>query len=262
MHAHRYTAALALVLVATLLFAGCGQTPEKPPTTPAAEQPAPPKRPELTPPFESALIALRDMNEAAKVKDWVKTKNEVTKFRTEWEKVRYVLRDEDPRLEQHIEDGAVELDHELTKPENEIRVYEFDEEAVKIGRLLSQAAELLGTPIKEELIQRDPTAEIPYNKEQRIEVTLVDHKILPEVIEVDQHTKVTFVVTNKGMDNHEFVIGYYALEVEDVKPGETKELTFVTIDAGEFETACHYPGHYEVGMHGKLIVKPAKLKQQ
>jgi len=252
---------LALALTGVMLMAGCGPA-AKPPTTPTTDPVVEAKRPELTPPFEAALTALKAMNASAKTRDWVATKTEFTKFRAEWETIRKVLREEDPRLEQHIEDGAVELDHEFTKPPLEIRVYEFDEETVKLGRLLSDAAELLGTPIREDLVQRDPTEEIPYNQEKRIEVSLVDHRIEPAVIELEQHTKVTFVVTNRGRDIHEFMVGYYALEVEDLKPGETKELTFVTIDAGEFETACHYPGHYEVGMFGKMIVKPADLKKQ
>ncbi|MFZ5817773.1 MAG: cupredoxin domain-containing protein [Bacillota bacterium] len=254
--------ALATLLLGSLILAGCG--PAKAPTnTPAGQttETKKPLRPELTAPFESALIALKEMNAAGKEKDFVKAETAFRTFREHWEKIRTPLRDQDPKLEQHIEDGAVELDVEFKKPTEEIRVYELDEETVKLGRLLSQAAELLGVPIREELIQRDPTMELPYNTEKRVEVTLVDHKIEPKVIELEQHTKVTFVVTNRGHEVHEFVIGYYALEVEEVLPGQTKELTFVTIDAGEFETACYYPGHFEVGMYGTLKVKPAELKK-
>lgn len=255
----RYVVAAALLGV--MILAGCG--PAKNPTKPPAQQSGEnqkPQRPELTAPFEGALIALNAMNEAGRAKDFVKAETEFRKFREHWTEIRTRLRDEDPKLEQHIEDGAVELDHEFTKPKNEIRLFEFDEETVKLGRLLSKGAEYLNVPIRQELVQKDPTEEIPFTKEQRIAVTLVDHRIEPKVIEVDQHTKVTFVVTNRGGEVHELAIGHYALEVEDVKPGETKELTFVTLDAGEFETACHYPGHYEVGMHGTLKVKPANQK--
>lgn len=251
---------VAVALLGIMLLTGCGPAQEetKPPaqpTTPAKQV----QRPEMTPDFEGALVALKGMNEAGKVKDFVKAETEFRKYRDHWAKIRTPLRDEDPKLEQHIEDGSTELDHEFTKPEAEIRVYELDEETVKLGRLLSQAAELLGVPIREELVQKDPTMELPYNTEKRIEITLSDHKFQPNIIEVDQHTKVTFVLTNRGAEVHEFAIGYYALEVEEIKAGETKELTFVTIDAGEFEIACHYPGHYEVGMVGTLKVKPAKL---
>lgn len=261
---NRLKAITAAILTGALLLTGCGADKEPDPSPPPG--PASPqtewKRPELTAPIETALIALKNMNEMGKARDFVAAAKEFATFREHWEVIRVPLRDEDPKLEQHIEDGAIELDVEFKKPTEQIRVYELDEETVKLGRLLTDAAELLGTPIREELVQKDPTEEIPYNQEQRIEIELVDHKFVPDRIELDQHTKVTFVLINRGAEVHEFAIGYYALEVEEILPGQTKELTFTTIDAGEFEIACHYPGHYEVGMFGTLVVKPAELKQQ
>lgn len=254
--------AVAVALLGAVLLAGCGpgKTYTKPPVQ-AGSEPTKVQRPEMTPDFEGALTALKAMNEAGKAKDFVRAETAFRTFRDHWAKIRTTLRDEDPRLEQHIEDGAVELDHEFKKPTQEIRVYELDEETVKLGRLLSQAAEYLGVPIRGDLVQKDPTEELPFNAEKRVEISLVDHRFEPSVIEVEQHTKVTFVLTNRGKEVHEFAIGYYGLEVEEIKPGETKELTLVTIDAGEFELACHYPGHYEVGMVGALKVKAAELKR-
>jgi uncharacterized cupredoxin-like copper-binding protein len=37
--------------------------------------------------------------------------------------------------------------------------------------------------------------------------------------------------------------------------GERGELIWKFTKAGEFEFACLIPGHYEAGMHGKIIVK-------
>jgi|GEM_PF-3543385 len=256
---------IALTLTAALVATGAGCTREKPPkespTTPAGQTSKPKARPELTAPFEAALTALQQMNAAAKQKDLAGVKGQVQAFRSSWATVKKELDPLDAKLAKHIEDGAVELDIEVAKPLETVRWYEFDEEAVKLGRLLSKAAEMLGAPIRADLVQKDPTTDIPFNSTRRIDVTLIDHKIQPEVIEVEQHTKVTFVVTNKGKEIHEFALEHYAVEVEDLKPGETKELTLVVLDAGEFETACHIPGHYEVGMFGKLKVKPAELKR-
>ena len=39
-----------------------------------------------------------------------------------------------------------------------------------------------------------------------------------------------------------------------LEPGETKELTWRFAGAGTLEYACHEPGHYEGGMHGRLVV--------
>jgi uncharacterized cupredoxin-like copper-binding protein len=36
---------------------------------------------------------------------------------------------------------------------------------------------------------------------------------------------------------------------------EHRELLWRFTKAGEFEFACLIPGHYEAGMHGKIIVK-------
>lgn len=253
--------ALAAILLGAVVMAGCG--PKQPPKpAPQAVKPKAPARPELVPPIEGSLIALRDMNAAGKNQDIPGAQAKFLEFRSHWKPVKAELEKVDPKLAVHIEDGAIELDHEFKKPAAEFRFYELDEETVKLGRLLSGAAELLGAPIRADLVQKEPTRELPFNKEQRINVTLKEHKIEPATITVEQHTKVTFVVTNRGKDPHEFVLGHYAVELEDVMPGETRELTLVLLDAGEFETACYLPGHYEVGMHGILKVTPAELKQK
>lgn len=253
-----------LAWVTASLLAGCAPNAKLPPAKPPVTAPGPAQkaqRPELTPPVEAALLALRDLNEAGKAKDRAGGQKAFETYRPQWEMIRGPLRAEDPRLEQHIADGAVELDLEFKKPDEQFRHYELTEEGVKLSLLIAKAADLLGVPFKPELRLKDPQAEIPFNQEARIEITAEDHKFLPATVTVEQHTKVSFVITNKGRQAHEFVIGYYGAEVE-VLPGESKTLSLVLLDAGEFEFACHMPGHYEVGMYGKLHVKAAELKQR
>ncbi|MDF2630507.1 MAG: hypothetical protein K0R39_4338 [Symbiobacteriaceae bacterium] len=252
--------ALAAMLAGALLLSGC--SPKEPAKPPGQEVVKGPSRPELIKPIEDSLIALREMNDAGKKQDIPGALAKFQNFRTHWAAVKPALDKEDPKLAVHIEDGAIELDHEFTKPPAEFRFYELDEETVKLGRLLSTAAKLLGVDIRAELVQKDPAVDVPFNQEKRIEIIMVDHKFEPANITVPQHTKVTFVLTNRGKYLHEFELGHYAVELEEVFPGETKEITVVTLDAGEFELACHYPGHYEVGMHGTLKVTPAELKQK
>lgn len=213
-----------------------------------------PQHPELVQPFDQALVALKAMNESGKQKDFSAAKQHFSEYRTQWAVIHPKLGELDPGLAQHLEDGAVELDHEFTKPADQIRGWELDEETIKLGRLLANGAEQLRVSINADLVQKAPTQDTPFTKEARVEVTLTEHKIVPEVIALDQHTKVTLVITNKGKEVHEFELGHYAVEVEDLKPGETREITLVVLDAGEFETACHVPGHYEVGMHGTVVV--------
>ncbi|HWI51256.1 MAG TPA: cupredoxin domain-containing protein [Symbiobacteriaceae bacterium] len=252
--------ALALLLVSVSLLAGCSPKKPAPQAVPSTNQAQ--GRPELVQPIENSLIALREMNAAGKNQDIPGARAKFLEFRGHWQAVKAALDKVDPKLAVHIEDGAIELDHEFTKPAGEFRFYELDEETVKLGRLLSGAAELLGARIRPELVQKEPVQDVPFNAERRIEIALIDHKIQPEIITVEQHTKVTFVVTNRGKETHEFALGHYAVELADLKPGQSAEITLVLLDAGEFETACHMPGHYEVGMHGLLKVTPAELKQK
>jgi uncharacterized cupredoxin-like copper-binding protein len=266
----RYTQPLrdaaAALAGALLLLAGCSRPVQPRPAAPqpaaTAPKPAPPQRADLARPLEQSLLALKAMNAAGNAKDLATAQAHFREYLAGWAAIRKELEPVDPRLAQHITDGGVELEHEFGKPAGEIRIYELDEETIKLGRLLTTTAEVLNIPLRPELVQAAPTAQIPYNQEVRVEVSLSEHKILPEVITLDQHTKVTFVITNKGRETHEFSLGHYAAEVEEIKPGETRELTLVVLDAGEFETACHLPGHYEVGMHGKLVVQPSILRSR
>lgn len=258
---HLRTAA-AVMLAGALVLAGCSPKPAPPPANQNGQVEQSPRHPELTAPLEGALKALKAMHEAGERKEIAAALEQHQAFRSHWQPVKAELDKIDPKLAVHIEDGAIELDLEFKKPPEQFRFFELGEEAVKLGRLLSKAAELLGTPIDQTLVVQQPATEIPFNKEQQVKVTLSEHKISPEVITVDQHTKVTFVITNMGKEVHEFALDHYAVEVEEIKPGETKELTLVLLDAGEFETVCYLPGHYEVGMHGTLKVLPQALQKK
>lgn len=90
---------------------------------------------------------------------------------------------------------------------------------------------------------------------------------------------VRFVFVNKGEQPHEFMIadaaemsahrqmmqemagmsmesmGHKSPNAISTEPGETKALVWTFTEAGEFQFACNYPGHAEVGMEGRIIVK-------
>jgi uncharacterized cupredoxin-like copper-binding protein len=96
----------------------------------------------------------------------------------------------------------------------------------------------------------------------------------PASIEVRRGEQVRFVLENSGDEDHEFVLATIA---ENKKHGEqmkkfpemehddpnakrvmtygSGELVWKFTKRGEFEFACLIPGHYEAGMHGKIIVK-------
>lgn len=107
----------------------------------------------------------------------------------------------------------------------------------------------------------------------RIEVTLNDQlRIQPASMTVPAGAPVTFVVTNAGAADHEFVLGDEATQSEheaemaaggmrhdepnaiSVRPGETKELIFTFTEPGESLAGCHFPGHFDAGMKATITV--------
>lgn len=105
---------------------------------------------------------------------------------------------------------------------------------------------------------------------QKIEVSTLDQlRFDPPSIELSAGDVVTFVVTNKGGTEHEFVLGDEAYQdahdsgeghdmsgenAVTVAPGETEVLTWRFEDAGEVLYGCHVVGHYDGGMVGKIEV--------
>ncbi len=104
-------------------------------------------------------------------------------------------------------------------------------------------------------------------------VTLDAMRFDPNSVRVKAGETIRFVVTNAGQVQHEFVIGDPKEQEEHAEmmrkmpsmkhadnnmltltPGETKALLWEFDKGGEFEIACHVPGHYEAGMRGKVSV--------
>lgn len=108
----------------------------------------------------------------------------------------------------------------------------------------------------------------------RLEVTLSDAMLIePDSMTVPAGGPVTFVVTNTGQIDHEFMLGDEAAQAEHeqemlepgamahdhsyaiaVKPGETKELVYTFESAGHLFAGCHFPGHYRAGMKATINV--------
>jgi uncharacterized cupredoxin-like copper-binding protein len=96
----------------------------------------------------------------------------------------------------------------------------------------------------------------------------------PATITVRRGEQVRFRLQNTGTESHEFVLATVAenrkhaelmkkfpdMEHDDpnarrVAMSQQGELLWKFTKAGEFEYACLIPGHYEAGMHGKIIVR-------
>jgi uncharacterized cupredoxin-like copper-binding protein len=96
----------------------------------------------------------------------------------------------------------------------------------------------------------------------------------PPSIEVRLGEQIRFVLFNEGSEYHEFVLATHAEnrkhaefmkkfpEMEHNDPNAKRlsalssgELLWKFTRRGEFEYACLIPGHFQAGMHGKIIVK-------
>jgi uncharacterized cupredoxin-like copper-binding protein len=103
-----------------------------------------------------------------------------------------------------------------------------------------------------------------------------DKKMLfqPARIEVRRGEQIRFILENDGTESHEFILATIKEnqkhaelmkkfpEMEHDDPNGKRlpmagngELLWKFTKRGEFEFACMIPGHYEAGMHGKIIVK-------
>lgn len=99
-------------------------------------------------------------------------------------------------------------------------------------------------------------------------------KYEPARFDVKKGEQVRFVIENKGVLKHEFILAtvpenkkhgemmkkFPHMEHDDpnsksVEPGQKAEILWQFTKAGTFEFACLIPGHYEAGMHGTATVK-------
>jgi uncharacterized cupredoxin-like copper-binding protein len=119
----------------------------------------------------------------------------------------------------------------------------------------------------------------PKQVTRTINLTATEIAFNTKSIKVKKGETVKFVLANKGEQNHEMTIGDAAsqkahrkmmetMTMEDMnkmghkhtssvdtKPGQTKSLVWTFTEAGQFEFACNYPGHADLGMKGKILVE-------
>ena len=118
----------------------------------------------------------------------------------------------------------------------------------------------------------------PRKISRTIEVTMLDTmQFVPDRLDVDQGETVKITLKNEGKLLHEFVIGSKAeldahaalmLKFPDmehdepymahVPAGGTGSIVWRFNRTGSFDFACLIAGHYQAGMVGKIMVKPAK----
>lgn len=110
--------------------------------------------------------------------------------------------------------------------------------------------------------------------DRTIAITAIDTGYRPDSVQIRRGQTVRFVVTNRGHEAHEFVIGDAAFQAQhqrmmvqmpdmkmddpneiELKPGQTRSLTWRFTRSGDFLFACDLPGHAQAGMIGHIRVR-------
>jgi len=103
-------------------------------------------------------------------------------------------------------------------------------------------------------------------------VQLDDFTVTPALTQIKAGQLYLFEVTNTGAATHEFVMepatavdeplakvangAKMEAEAEDIAPGQTTDLLWAFPSPGEYQMACHVPGHFEAGMKATFTVAP------
>jgi uncharacterized cupredoxin-like copper-binding protein len=107
-----------------------------------------------------------------------------------------------------------------------------------------------------------------------VEIDIHHSRFTPDRLAVVAGTRVRFLVVNDDPIHHELITGSPEVHVRHangteaehpsipgevtVGPNDMAITTFTFDEAGNFEFACHLPGHYEYGMRGEIeVVAPA-----
>ncbi|MBE3597381.1 MAG: cupredoxin domain-containing protein [Limnochordaceae bacterium] len=93
-----------------------------------------------------------------------------------------------------------------------------------------------------------------------IEVVATDEggqfKFIPADIEAKPGQPITVKVVNKGPSAHDWAVPDLKVETGQLQTGQEKTLTFqAPSKPGEYNIMCTVPGHAQLGMTGKLIVR-------
>jgi uncharacterized cupredoxin-like copper-binding protein len=115
---------------------------------------------------------------------------------------------------------------------------------------------------------REPVA--PPAGIRTVHITIHFSSFDPERIDALPGETVRFVIENTDPIDHEFILGDEAVQqihelgteaVHPPKPGEvsvpagtTATTTYTFGQPGELTFACHLPGHFAYGMHGRVTV--------
>jgi uncharacterized cupredoxin-like copper-binding protein len=122
-----------------------------------------------------------------------------------------------------------------------------------------------------ELALAAPFTVVPANT-PTLTVKLDDFTVTPGTTQIKAGQLYLFEVINTGAATHEFVVepatavdeplakvangAKLEAEAEDIGPGQTTDLLWAFPTPGQYQMACHVPGHFEAGMKATFTVVP------
>lgn len=118
----------------------------------------------------------------------------------------------------------------------------------------------------------------PTKPARTVEVTMAEGEgtmaFSPEEVDAKVGEQIKFIIKNVGTLKHEFRLdsladnAHHKIEMEknpemehgdpnaeSVEPGKQAEILWKFSKPGTFEFACLIPGHYDAGMHSRVVVK-------
>jgi hypothetical protein len=108
----------------------------------------------------------------------------------------------------------------------------------------------------------------------QVEVTLTEFAIELSQTDIPANTPVQFVVTNQGQVEHQFVLepvdaqdqpltsNGEVTKIDGIGAGETVTATWTISEPGQYQVACHIPGHDDAGMTTQINVSAAAGQAQ
>ncbi len=103
------------------------------------------------------------------------------------------------------------------------------------------------------------------NSPSQVQVTLTEFKFDSSLTTFAVNTPYHFVIKNAGTTAHEWMImprgetdvskALVKVGQDQLTPGATVTEDFTFTKPGDYEVACHMPGHYEAGMKLDITVK-------
>lgn len=107
------------------------------------------------------------------------------------------------------------------------------------------------TPVGMEEIEEDVSEESAFE----VTIKMSEYVISPSVISIDANEDTTFILKNLGFTTHNFVVDELSIYSGIIPPGESKTITFMAEEPGEYDFYCSVDNHRGNGMEGVLIVK-------